>query len=68
MALPPDISKYLDSKGLAKRHKITEGAVRVQRHQGRGPPYVLFGGRILYEIKAVEKWEQDQLKKQIKGD
>ena len=48
--------KYYRAADDAMRLIATKGTLAVWRHQGKGPPYVRFGNRILYEGRVLNGW------------
>lgn len=56
---PDDSAVYLTPQGLSERW---QGQIKVQtlakwRSLRRGPPYVKFGGRVLYRLADLEAFE-----------
>ncbi len=47
---------YYRAADPAMRLIATEGTLAVWRHEGRGPAYVRFGNRILYEGSTLNRW------------
>lgn len=47
---------YLTTEELAQSLAISPQTLAQWRSQGRGPPYLKFGGRVLYRIAAVQEW------------
>ena len=48
--------KYYRAADDAMRLIATEGTLAVWRHAGRGPAYVRFGNRVLYEGATLNRW------------
>jgi hypothetical protein len=53
---------FLTPKELASRWKgtITEKTLANWRSQGDGPPYTKIGGRVMYRLADVIKWENSR--------
>lgn len=53
---------YLTPKELAFRWKctITEKTLANWRSQGDGPTYTKIGGRVMYRVADVVKWEESR--------
>jgi hypothetical protein len=51
--------KYLRAADVAKRweNAISTGTLANWRVQGKGPPYVKLGSKVLYPIDKLEAWE-----------
>ncbi len=51
---------YLSPKDLVERWcgKIRLGTLSNWRNKGKGPPVTKIGGRVLYRLDLLEKWEQ----------
>lgn len=49
---------YLTATELAERWRSVKGTLNNQRAQGKGPPFVKLGGKVLYPIAEIEKYEQ----------
>ena len=52
---------YLNQKQLARRWNVSHRTIERWRAEGRGPAWVKFGGRILYRIDDVVRYEQEKL-------
>uniref|UniRef100_A0A6M3LH52 Putative DNA binding, helix-turn-helix domain containing protein n=1 Tax=viral metagenome TaxID=1070528 RepID=A0A6M3LH52_9ZZZZ len=50
---------FLTSKELAERWRIAEGTLRNLRYQGKGIPYIKVNDKILYAIRTIEKFEEE---------
>ena len=48
--------KYYCTADPAMRLIATAGTLAVWRHEGRGPAYVRFGNRVLYEGRELNRW------------
>jgi hypothetical protein len=58
---------HLDQKALAKRWPISERTLEQWRWQGKGPPYLKIGGRVLYRLCDVEAFESASLHANTSG-
>ena len=59
MTIADNAPVFLTSADLAKRWKMTNGAVQAMRRRGSGPPFVLLGpARIRYALDDVLAFEQ----------
>jgi hypothetical protein len=50
---------YLTVKELALRWKTSPNAIRIARHRRRAPEGFLRGGKVLFELAAVEAFEAE---------
>lgn len=50
--------KYLSTAEAAELLRTSPGVLANLRHDGRGPRYVKFVRRILYDIDDIENWVQ----------
>ena len=48
--------KYYRAADDAMRLIATRGTLAVWRHAGKGPSYVRFGNRVLYEGRVLNAW------------
>lgn len=48
---------HLDQNSLAKRWFVSPRTLEQWRWQGRGPRYLKIGGRVVYRLSDVEKFE-----------
>lgn len=53
---------YLTSKEVAIRWKLTPETMKKWRCAGKSPPYRKLGGRILYKIEEIERFEAEALR------
>ena len=49
--------KFLTTKELAGRWRVTEQAVKNWRREGKAPPFYTIHGSILYKLADVEELE-----------
>jgi len=54
-------SKFLDTRELASRWKISPRTLENQRGKGQGPQFFKIGGKVLYDIDYIEEYEKDKL-------
>jgi predicted site-specific integrase-resolvase len=52
--------KHLRQIELADRWKISPRTLERWRWIGAGPPYLKIGGRVLYRIEDIERYEHQQ--------
>jgi hypothetical protein len=50
-------TKHLNQYELAKRWNISQRTLERWRWRKKGPPYLKIGGRVVYELAAVEAFE-----------
>lgn len=60
-----DGKKFLSPKQVCLRYagQITMGTLANWRTKGDGPTYTKIGGRVLYELQEILKWERKQKSK-----
>ena len=51
--------EFIDQKELAKRWYISPRTLERWRWEGLGPRYVKIGGRIIYKIIDIKKFEEE---------
>jgi len=54
-----DISNTIEVGELAKRWGVSKKTIDNRRYRGQGPSYFKIGGKILYDLKDVQKMEND---------
>lgn len=59
---PPKGGPYISSEKFAEQEYVAEATVRTWRTQGKGPRYIRYRGRILYAVKDIKKWQEEQIK------
>jgi len=52
----------LTPKLLAKRWSLKTTTLRQWRWKDKGPPHFKIGGRVLYRLEDIEKFEKEALK------
>jgi predicted DNA-binding transcriptional regulator AlpA len=57
---------YLTRQELAVELGVSERAIGRWEREGKGPPRVLLGRRILYKRESVEKWLGSREAKQVR--
>ncbi len=59
MTIADNAPLFITSADLARRWKMTNGAVQAMRRRGNGPPFVMLGpARIRYAVDDVLAFEQ----------
>lgn len=58
------MGQYLSVDEMVARYKgkITKGTLANWRANNKGPTYVKLGGRVLYPVEHVDRWEAAGLK------
>jgi hypothetical protein len=52
---------FLTEDDLARRHKMSKGAVQARRHRGEGPPAIKLSNRVYrFKLSAVVAWENER--------
>lgn len=59
--------QHLDQKELAARWRVSPRTLERWRLRGSGPSYLKLGGRCIYSIAEVERFEQQRLRERT-GD
>ncbi|MFN3347343.1 helix-turn-helix transcriptional regulator [Pseudorhodoplanes sp.] len=59
-------TKHLNQYELAKRWSISQRTLERWRWKRKGPPYLKIGGRVVYELDAIEAFEC--ARRRITGD
>ena len=54
-----DISNTIEVDELAKRWGVSKKTIYNRRYRGQGPIYFKIGVKILYDLKDVQKMEND---------
>ena len=54
-----DISNTIEVGELAKRWGVSKKTIDNRRYRGQGPSYFKIGGKILYDLKDVQKMVND---------
>lgn len=52
------MSEFLTTPELAERWHLSKGYLVNMRWAGEGPPYVKLGGRVLYRLGDILKYEE----------
>ncbi len=55
--------EYLSTIELAKKWRMHPVSLTNWRTKGKGPHYLKLGGKVLYPVTEVLKWEQAHLRK-----
>lgn len=53
------MSQFLTPNELADRWKYSPGTLANRRSRGDGPTYIIAGGKVLYPLEEIEKYEKD---------
>ena len=56
-----DPDRYYRAFDPEMRLIATVGTLAVWRHEGKGPPYVRFGNRVLYRGSDVNTWLDERI-------
>ncbi len=59
--------RHLNQIDLAARWNISPRTLERWRWIGEGPPYLKIGGRVVYRLEDVERYEQEQLRQSEPG-
>lgn len=51
---------FVTEDQLAQRWHMSPRTLQRWRQEGKGPPYLKLGGRVVYPLAEVEVWEQKQ--------
>ena len=54
--------RHFNQVNLARRWNLSERTLERWRWKKLGPPYVKAGGRVLYRLEDIERYEQAQLR------
>jgi hypothetical protein len=54
-------TRHLNQCELARRWNISSRTLESWRWQGFGPAYLKIGGRVVYTLEAIERFEQERL-------
>lgn len=54
-------TKYLTVSEVVERFRgvVSPETLAVWRSHKKGPPYTKIGGRVLYPVDSLEKWEEE---------
>ena len=58
-------TKHLNQYELAKRWTISQRTLERWRWAGKGPAYLKIGGRVAYELLAIETFEELNRKQSV---
>jgi hypothetical protein len=53
-------TNHLNQIELSRRWKLSHRTLERWRWLGKGPPYLKIGGRVVYELSAIESFEAAQ--------
>lgn len=54
--------KHLNQVELSRRWNISPRTLERWRWIGEGPPYLKIGGRVVYRLEDIERFEAEQLR------
>lgn len=54
------MSRYLTTDQLASRLSLSPKTLERWRFEGRGPAFLKFGARVVYDAETVDRWAADQ--------
>ena len=52
------MAQHLDERALADRLSMSPRTLQRWRQDGKGPPFLKLGGRVVYRLTDIESWEQ----------
>ena len=55
------MDNHLDENRLAERWSISPRTLQRWRQDGKGPPFLKLGGRVMYRVSDIETWENSHL-------
>jgi len=55
-------NQLLNPNQLSERWQIASTTLRHWRWSGKGPKYLKLGGRVMYRIKDIEEFEEQQVR------
>jgi predicted site-specific integrase-resolvase len=55
-------TKHLNQRELAERWNISQRKLERWRWVGDGPQFLKLGGRVVYRVEDVERFESEQLR------
>jgi hypothetical protein len=56
------ITKHLNQRELAERWNVSQRTLERWRWVGDGPQFLKLGGRVVYRVEDVERYEAEQLR------
>jgi hypothetical protein len=60
-------TRHLNQNQLAERLNISPRTLERWRWLGEGPPFLKVGGRVVYRLQDVERYEAEQLRDSTTG-
>lgn len=62
MDMEKDKDEYLTPQDLAERYRntVTTKTLANWRSSGTGPPFTKVGGKVLYALTDLQRWEKEQ--------
>ena len=55
-------TRHLNQRELAERLNISPRTLERWRWLGEGPPFLKIGGRVVYRLQDIERYETEQLR------
>jgi hypothetical protein len=55
---PPKDNKFLTSKEVADRWRLSDQTLANWRYAGKGPPFIRVGSRVLYPVEGIHSFEK----------
>jgi predicted site-specific integrase-resolvase len=55
-------TRHLNQRELAERLNISPRTLERWRWLGEGPPFLKVGGRVVYRVQDIERYEAEQLR------
>ena len=55
------MDNHLDENRLAERWSMSARTLQRWRQDGKGPPFLKLGGRVMYRLCDIEAWENSHL-------
>ena len=60
IASKSDFNRFYNESELAAECRIARATLEKWRREGKGPPYIKLGKRVVYRASAVEAWLEEQ--------
>ena len=64
---PDSVVRHLTQGKLADRWQISPRTLERWRWLGEGPPFLKIGGRVVYRVQDIERYEAEQLRDSTTG-
>jgi Helix-turn-helix domain len=59
---PESVVRHLSQGQLADRWQMSPRTLERWRWLGEGPPFLKIGGRVVYRLQDIERYEAEQLR------